>query len=192
MNKPETIRLRGNPNTREVRTLVTLLGRHPRPSQDFDVKTTMRRCSFAAAAAAALVTCGPAAAQFKSADDAIEYRQGALAVMGHHFGVIGGMISGKTPFDAKTAQANADLVVTLSRLPWSAFVEGSDKGDTSAKPEVWAQPDKFKAAAAKFQDAAVKLDAAAAKATKADDLKAAFNATADTCKACHDDFRKKH
>ena len=156
------------------------------------MKTTMRRWSFAAAAAAALATCGPAAAQFKGPDDAIEYRQGALAVMGHHFGVIGGMVSGKTPFDAKAAQANADLVVTLSRLPWSGFVEGSDKGDTSAKPEVWSQPDKFKAAAAKFQDAAVKLDAAAAKATKADDLKAAFSAAADTCKACHDDFRKKH
>jgi cytochrome c556 len=143
-------------------------------------------------AAAALLACGPAAAQFKSPDDAVEYRQGALAVMGHHFGRIGAMASGKAPFDAKAAQADADLVLTLSRLPWSAFVEGSDKGDTSAKPEVWSQPDKFKAASAKFQDAVVKLSATAAKATRADDLKAAFGATADTCKSCHDDFRKKH
>ena len=126
-------------------------------------------------ASAALLACGPAAAQFKSPDDAVEYRQGALAVMGHHFGRIGAMASGKAPFDAKAAQADADLVLTLSRLPWPAFVEGSDKGDTSAKPEVWSQPDKFKAASAKFQDAVVKL-----------------SATADTCKSCHDDFRKKH
>ncbi len=143
-------------------------------------------------AAAALLACGPAAAQFKSPDDAVEYRQGALAVMGNHFGRIGAMVSGKAPFDAKAAQANADLVLTLSRLPWPAFIEGSDKGDTNAKPEVWSQPDKFKAASARFQDAAVRLSAAAAKATKADDLKAAFSATADTCKSCHDDFRKKH
>ena len=152
----------------------------------------MKTWSLAAAAAAALLACGPAAAQFKSSDDAIEYRQGALAVMGHHFGVVGAMASGKLPFDAKAAQANADLVVTLSRLPWSAFVEGSDKGDTNARPEVWSQPDKFKADAQKLQDAAVKLAAAAAKATKPDDLKAAFGAAADTCKSCHDDFRKKH
>ena len=143
-------------------------------------------------AAAALLACGTAAAQFKSPDDAVEYRQGALAVMGNHFGRIGAMVSGKTPFDAKAAQANADLVLTLSRLPWPAFIDGSDKGDTNARPEVWSQPDKFKAASAKFQDAVVKLSTAAAKATKADDLKAAFNATADTCKSCHDSFRKKH
>ena len=143
-------------------------------------------------AAAALLACGTAAAQFKSPDDAVEYRQGALAVMGNHFGRIGAMVSGKTPFDAKAAQANADLVLTLSRLPWPAFIDGSDKGDTNARPEVWSQPDKFKAASAKFQDAVVKLSAAAAKATRADDLKAAFNATADTCKSCHDSFRKKH
>ena len=143
-------------------------------------------------AAAALLACGPAAAQFKNADDAIEYRQGAFSVMGHHFGVVGAMASGKLPFDAKAAQANADLVVTLSRLQWTAFVDGSDKGDSSARPEVWSQPDKFKAAAQKLQDAAVKLAAAAAKATRPDDLKAAFGAAAETCKSCHDYFRKKH
>jgi cytochrome c556 len=152
----------------------------------------MKTWSLAAAAATTFLACGTAAAQFKSADDAVEYRQGALAVMGHHFGVSGAMARGKLPFDAKAAQANADLVVTLSRLPWPAFVEGSDKGDTNARPEVWSQPDKFKAATQKLQDAAVKLSAAAAKATKADDLKPAFGAAADTCKSCHDDFRKKH
>ena len=145
----------------------------------------------AAAALAALLACGQAAAQFRSPDDAIEYRQGALSVMGHHFGVIGAMATGKTPFDAKAAQANADLVATLARLPWSAFVEGSDKGDTNARPEVWSQADRFKAASQRLEDATVKL-AAAARTGKQDDLKAAFGATAEACKSCHDDFRKKH
>jgi len=144
-----------------------------------------------ALAAAIAVACGPAAAQFKSPDDAIEYRQGALAVMGHHFSRIGAMASGKTPYDAQAAQANAELVVTLAKLPWSAFVEGSASGDTNARPEVWSQSDRFKAAAQKFQDATVRL-AAAAKTGKPGDLKSAFDATADTCRACHDDFRKKH
>ena len=112
---------------------------------------TLKTWSRAAAATAALLACGHAAAQFKSADDAIEYRQGALAVMGHHFGALGAMVSGKAPFDAKAAQANADLVVTLAKLPWGAFVEGSDKGDTNARPEVWSQADKFKAAAQKLR-----------------------------------------
>ena len=151
----------------------------------------MKIWSLAASAVAALLACGQAAAQFKNADDAIEYRQGALAVMGNHFSRIGAMASGKVPFDARAVQANADLVATLAKLPWSAFIEGSDKGDTNARPEVWSQADKFKAASQKLEDATVKL-AAAAKTGNQDAIKAAFGATGETCKACHDDFRKKH
>ena len=145
----------------------------------------------AAVATAAFLCCGPAAAQFKNADAAIEYRQGALAVMDNHYDRIGAMAKGKVPFDAGAAQANADLVVTLAKLPWSAFVEGSDKGDTNARPEIWSQADKFKAAAQRLQDATVKL-AEAARSGKPDALKTAFGATSEACKSCHDDFRKKH
>jgi cytochrome c556 len=155
------------------------------------VNLSKKTWSFAAAAAAALLASGPATAQFKSTDDAIGYRQGALAVMGNHFGRIGAIVSGKAPFDARSAQVNADLVVTLAHLPWSAFIDGSDKGDTNARPEVWSQADRFRAASQKFEAATVKL-AAAAKSGKPDELKVAFNATADTCKSCHDDFRKRH
>jgi cytochrome c556 len=147
--------------------------------------------SLAAVATAAFLGCGPAAAQFKNADAAIEYRQGALTVMDNHYDRLGAMVKGKAPFDAALAQANADLVVTLAKLPWSAFVEGSDKGDTNARPEIWAQADKFKAAAQRLQDATVKL-AAAARTGNPDALKAAFGETSQACKSCHDDFRKKH
>ena len=145
----------------------------------------------AAIAAAALLACGSAAAQFKSPDDAIEYRQGALSVLGHHFGQLGAMANGKIPYDAAAAQANAQLVVTLARLPWSAFVEGSDKGETSARPEIWSQRDKFDAHAQKLQDATARL-LEAARTGKPEALKAAFGPTADACKSCHDDFRKRH
>ena len=151
----------------------------------------MRLWSLAAAAAALFACCGPAAAQFKNADAAIEYRQGALTVMDNHYDRIGAMVKGKAPFDARVAQANADLVVTLAKLPWSAFIEGSDKGDTNAKPEVWTQPDKFKAAAQRLQDATVKL-AEAAKTGNPDAVKTAFGATSEACKSCHEDFRKRH
>jgi cytochrome c556 len=151
------------------------------------VNKTAKIWSLAIAATAA----GPAAAQFKNADAAIEYRQGALAVMDNHYDRIGAMVKGKAPFDANAALANAELVATLAKLPWSAFVEGSDKGDTNARPEVWSQPDKFKAGAQKLQDATARL-VEAAKTGKLDALKVAFGATAETCKSCHDDFRKKH
>lgn len=140
-----------------------------------------------AAAVVALATALPAAAQFRSPEAAVEYRQSAFTVMGTHFSRLGAMAQGRVPYDAAAAAANAQIVVTMSTLPYAAFVEGTSgtkKG--SPKPNVWTERAKFDAAAKKMQDEVVKL-AEAAK-TEAG-LKAAFGNAAGACKACHDDFR---
>jgi len=131
----------------------------------------------------------PAAAQFAKPEDAVKYRKASLTVMGTHFSRLGAMASGRAPFDAKVAAENADLVATLSKLPWAAFGEGTDKGETRAKPEIWKDAAKFKEAEDKFIAEAAKLQAAA-KTGNLDALKTAFAATGGTCKACHDNFRK--
>ncbi len=131
----------------------------------------------------------PAAAQFQKPEDAVRYRKAAFTVMGSHFGRLGAMANGKVPFDAATAAANAELVAAMSKLPFAAFGEGTDKGNTDAKPEVWKEADKFKAGATKMQEEAAKLQAVA-KAGDLAQIKAQFGATAQTCKACHDHFRK--
>jgi cytochrome c556 len=132
----------------------------------------------------------PAAAQFAKPEDAIKYRKSAFTLTGAHFGRLGAMATGKVPFDAKVASDNADIVANLAKLPWAAFGEGTDMGDTKAKPEIWKQSASFKEHSDKFQAEAQKL-AAAAKTGKEDAFKAAFTATAGTCKSCHDDFRSK-
>ncbi|WP_310610957.1 cytochrome c [Limnohabitans sp.] len=131
-----------------------------------------------------------ASAQFAKPEDAIKYRKAALTVTAAHFGRMGAMAQGKVAFDAKSAAENAEIVVNMSKLPWAAFGEGTDVGETKAKPEIWKQNAKFKEAAEKFQAESVKL-AAAAKTGKEDAFKAAFSATAGACKSCHDDFRAK-
>jgi cytochrome c556 len=131
----------------------------------------------------------PAAAQFQKPEDAIKYRQSAFTVMGNHFGRIAAMAQGRVPFDPKVAAENADIVLTMSKLPYQAFGEGTDKGlPQRAKPEVWKEQPKFKAAAEKMQGEVVKLDAAA-KSGNLDAIKAAVGAVGGSCKACHDDFR---
>ena len=131
----------------------------------------------------------PAAAQFQKPEDAIKYRQSAFTVMANHFGRIAAMAQGRVPFDAKVAAENADIVLTMSKLPYQAFGEGTDKGlPQRAKPEVWKEQPKFKAAAEKMQAEVVKLDAAA-KTGNLDAIKAAVGAVGSSCKACHDDFR---
>lgn len=148
----------------------------------------MKRAFLSLAAMAAFVA--PAAAQFAKTEDAIKYRQSAFFVMGQHFSRLGAMANGRTPFDAKVAADNAELVAALSHLPWNAFVPGSDKGQTSAKAEVWTDGAKFKESADKLQTELGKL-AAAAKSGGPDALKAAFGSAARTCKACHDNFRSQ-
>jgi len=131
----------------------------------------------------------PANAQFAKPEDAVKYRKATLTVIGAHFSRIGAMANGRVPFDAKVAAENADLVVALAKQPWTAFGEGTDKGETRAKPEIWKDAAKFKEASDKFQAEALKLQAAA-KTGSLDAIKTAFGATGASCKACHDNFRK--
>ena len=139
--------------------------------------------------AAAAVLSAPASAQFAKAEDAIKYRQSAFFVMGQHFGRIGAMANGKAPFDAKAAAENAALLAALAPLPGTAFGPGTDKGETRAKPEIWTESDKFKAGMTKMTEEVNKLNAAAKTGDLAQ-IKAAFGGAAQTCKSCHDSYRK--
>jgi cytochrome c556 len=78
----------------------------------------------------------------------------------------------------------------LIAQPWAAFGEGTDKGDTRAKPEIWKERAKFDEYADKMQAEMVKLSAAA-KTGNLDSIKTAVNATGGSCKTCHDAYRKE-
>jgi cytochrome c556 len=149
----------------------------------------MKKMIVGTSAVLALLTALPAAAQFAKPEDAIKYRKAALTVMSTHFGRVGAMASGKAPFDAKAAADNMEIAVVMSKLPFTAFVPGTDKGETRAKPEIWTEQEKFQAAATKMQDELVKL-AAATKTGSLDAVKAAFGPAGQSCKACHDNYRK--
>ena len=148
----------------------------------------MKTIAALALAAVAATLSAPAAAQCAKAEEAIKYRQGALFVIGQHFGRLGAMAQGKIPFDAKAAQDNAEVVLNMSKLPWAGFGPGTEGG--KAKPAIWKEQAKYKEHADKFEAEAVKL-AAAAKTGNLDNLKAAFGDAAGTCKACHDAYRNE-
>ncbi|HYW57218.1 MAG TPA: cytochrome c [Polaromonas sp.] len=150
----------------------------------------MKALACLAVAATMFTMAAPAAAQFAKPEDAIKYRQSALTVMAAHFGRVGAMANGRVPFDAKVAAENADIVADMAKLPWAGFMAGSDKGNTKAKPEIWTEQAKFKEHSDKLVAESTKL-AAAAKTGNLDNLKTAFAATAGTCKACHDAYRKE-
>lgn len=143
-------------------------------------------------ALAGFAAAAPASAQFAKPEDAIKFRQSALTVMGTYFARLGAMANGKAPYDAAAAAADAEIVAMVSHLPWQGFGPGTDKGrETAARPEIWQEQAKFKERAEKMQATVAQTLLPAAKSGNLDQLKAAFGPTAQSCKACHDDFRRK-
>jgi cytochrome c556 len=134
----------------------------------------------------------PALAQFRKPEDAVKYRQSVMYTMGNHFYArLGGMANGRVPFDAKVAAENADLVLTLSKLPWVGFgPETKDVMETEAKPAIWTEQAKFRDLGQKMQAEVVKLQAAS-RTGDLEALKTAYRSTSDACKACHDSFVNK-
>lgn len=138
---------------------------------------------------AAVTLSGPAMAQFAKAEDAIKYRQSAMFVMQQNFARIATMAAGRAPLDAKVAAESAEVAAYMSKLPWAAFGEGTDKGaPTKAKAEIWSDKAKFNDYAEKMQGEMNKLNAAA-KTGNLDSIKAAVSAVSGSCKTCHDAFR---
>ena len=135
------------------------------------------------------LTALPAAAQYRNADAAIKYRQSAMSLQGNHMGRLFAMIKGDVPFDAKVASDNIETIAMLNRLQFAAFIEGSDKGNTRAKPEIWTDKDKFAARVAKSQEDVLKL-AAAGKTGNLEQIKTAAGTVGESCKASHDAYQK--
>jgi cytochrome c556 len=160
------------------------LAHHTRENIQMQLAASLTLAALAATAAA------PATAQFAKPEDAIKYRQSAMFVMSQHVGRIGAMVNGRAPYDPKAAVDNAELVATMSHLPWPAYGPGTDKGrETRAKPEIWTDQARFKEAQDRLTGETAKL-VAAAKTSNLDNVKAAFQGVGGACKNCHDNFRK--
>lgn len=134
------------------------------------------------------LTMSTANAQFAKAEDAIKYRQSSFSVMGTHFSRIGAVVKGEKTFNKDEVIANAAIVATMASLPWQGFSQGTEGG--RSLPELWKEADKFKAGSEKMQKAIADLNIAA-KSGDLDRIKKSFGEAGQTCKSCHDNYRKK-
>lgn len=124
-------------------------------------------------------------------EDTAEYRQSVFTIIGWNFKPIGAMVKGEVPFDAAAVARHAQYVEMMSK----ALLEGFSKGSgpdavkhTEAKPEIWTNWDQFNSKLNNFEQEAAKL-AEVAKGGDEGAIKAQFGKTAETCKACHKEFR---
>lgn len=133
---------------------------------------------------------GIAYAQFAKPENAIEYRQSVMVLLGHHFSQIAAVVQGKKPFDPKEVEKNAMLVDTLAKLPWEAFmVPGAEKGKTYLNAKAFSKDQAgFKAHADEFMTATNKLAKVSAEGNL-DAIKAQFGAVGKSCKGCHVQYR---
>jgi len=139
---------------------------------------------------AVAIVAGIAHAQFSKPEDAIRYRQSNMVLIVHHFKQMGAMVQGKTSYDIASFEYHAKLVHTLSTMPWEAFMTpGSDKGNTDLKSSALKNKDEFMKAAKDFENASKDLLLAAA-GGNVSRIKTEFGTTAQSCKACHSQFRK--
>ena len=148
----------------------------------------MKQSILLAGVVLSLLAPGMAHAQFAKTEDAIKYRAATFTVMGNHFSRIGAVVKGEKPFDKNEVAANAAVVASMAQLPWQAFGPGTEGG--KSLPEIWKEMDKFKASSEKMQKAVADLNTAA-KSGDLDMIKKAFGEAGKSCKACHDNYRKK-
>ncbi|MBK8182363.1 MAG: cytochrome c [Candidatus Competibacteraceae bacterium] len=125
-------------------------------------------------------------------EDVVKYRQSVYTMIGWNFAPIGAMMKGEAPFDAAAVARHADYVKMLSTAAPEGFAKGTGPDvvkNTEAKPEIWTKSGEFDTKMKNFQQEAASL-AEVARGGDEKAIKAQFGKTAETCKACHKEFRK--
>ena len=120
----------------------------------------------------------------------VKEREHIMKAFKKDFGVIGKMGKGETAYDATAFRAAAESLNTNADKPWALYTEASAQEKSDAKPEVWSKPEQFKQEVDKFVAAVAALNTAAAAANSVDAVKAAAGDVGQSCKSCHDSFRK--
>ena len=151
------------------------------------MKLGLRQILTAGALAAALLSV-PAARAAGDPNEAIKYRQMVMSSIGAHIGAIAAVLKGKVPHGGHIL-GHAKAMHAASHMLDDIFPPDSGVGETRAKPEIWEQPEKFKAGVKVFQDASAVL----VKAAESGDMAAIGDAIGDVgkaCGGCHKPFRK--
>ena len=147
----------------------------------------MKKFALLAGLAAALSVSAVDAQPLKP-EDQVKQRQAGYRVLGYNFGSLAAMAQGKKPYNREEAARNASLAAAIADYPRMFFGEGSDKGETRAKPEIWQKRADFDAKMDKMIAAVKALPQAAGDEAA---LKKAVADAGAACKACHDDYRAK-
>ncbi len=126
-------------------------------------------------------------------EDQIKARQAGYRFMAWNMGKIKANIDGQYNKDQVVAAANVIAAIANSGMG-ALYGPGTDKGtgfhETHVKPEFFKEGDKVKELAMAFNKEANELAKVAAGGDAAA-VKTQFGKTGETCKGCHEKFRKE-
>lgn len=123
-------------------------------------------------------------------ETAVNYRQGIYHAILWNFVPMAQMVQGRRPWNQATFAQGAARIEFYSQQLLEGFPPGSLTARSEAKPAIWQHWTEFSAKMQNFENASATL-AAVAKSGDEAASKAAFKKTAETCKSCHDAFRKE-
>lgn len=115
-----------------------------------------------------------------------KYRDAVMESVGGHMSSMATILRGRVYPDDLAFHANA--MKNLATIVPHVFPEGSGVSDSEALPEIWEEPEDFKAAMDEFVNAANGM-AEAANSGDMGQVGPAIKALGQACKGCHDSFR---
>jgi cytochrome c556 len=155
------------------------------------MRKSLRNCLIAATAAASLLLAPFAVSHFNDKEVQQSYRQSWFALVALNFGPMASTVKGEMPWNDEMMQGWAKDLSTLTTLNiMRGFGDGSDKGTTRAKPEIWQNKADFESKMGDLKTAVASLQTA----VDGGDRKAIAGEVGEVgkaCKACHDDYKSK-
>jgi cytochrome c556 len=120
--------------------------------------------------------------------DAIENRQQAMKDIGGAMYNLSAIAKKEAPFDAGVVKSNAGTIAEALGKASALFPEGTDEGgvETWAQPEVWSDHTDFMKKFEAAEAEAVALQSVTVESA----LLPALGKLGDTCKACHQTYRR--
>ncbi len=123
-------------------------------------------------------------------EDAVDYRQGLMNVLSWNAERMAAMAKGEVPFDAAAFRGFAsDLAAAASLDVLKGFPEDTVTDESDAKDEIWLEWADFQSKLKDLRTQSAKLAEVSHSGDEAA-MKAQFEETRGTCKACHKAYKQ--
>ena len=120
----------------------------------------------------------------------VKERMDLMSEIGDRMKAVVAMLKGEAAFDAAAVKAAAEVMAGHAGKMPELFPEGPVKHPSEALPAIWTDWEAFEKLAEDMKSQAGALATAAESATDASGIAPQVIAVGETCKSCHDKFRK--